>query len=408
MTLQPWRRHTSPSACPVCRRTVDPGRPSGMSLLGAPAAAGGRRRPDVRRRGGRAGRAGAAGRLAAAARRRGRRGRPGPGARRPAARRRQRDRGRPACWPPGPSWSTYVRRPRRSAWNKGAFLHAGPPIGWDRASGPLRGALIGAMVYEGLADTPEDAERRSRAPAAAELHWEPVPPPPHRRADGRRGEPVDVDVRAARPGARRRPPSARSTRGSGKVLRYGAYGPEVIERLRWMSDVLGPLLQTAVRARTDAGGPVDVKAIAAQMLQMGDEGHNRNRAGTLMFLRELLPSLIDSGAPTVRRRRGGALRLRQRPLLPQPRHAGLQAGRRRGARRARVVAGRRDGAQRHRLRHPGVGHRRPVVHRPGQHAGRALPRRPSGRTTPTPTSATRRSPRPAASAASRWRRPRRS
>jgi hypothetical protein len=82
--------------------------------------------------------------------------------------------------------------------------------------------------------------------------------------------------------------------GLGKVLRYGAYGPEVIERLRWMAAVLGPLLQTAVRTN----GPVDIKAIAAQMLQMGDEGHNRNRAGTLMFLRELLPALIDSGAPT--------------------------------------------------------------------------------------------------------------
>ena len=27
--------------------------------------------------------------------------------------------------------------------------------------------------------------------------------------------------------------------GLGKVLRYGAYGPEVIERLRWMNTVLG-------------------------------------------------------------------------------------------------------------------------------------------------------------------------
>jgi hypothetical protein len=41
-----------------------------------------------------------------------------------------------------------------------------------------------------------------------------------------------------------------------------------------------------------------VKAIVAQMIQMGDEGHNRNRAGTLMFLREVLPALIDSGAPS--------------------------------------------------------------------------------------------------------------
>ena len=52
------------------------------------------------------------------------------------------------------------------------------------------------------------------------------------------------------------------------MLRYGAYGPEVIERLRWMAAVLGPVLQQAVRAN----GPVDIKAIIAQMLQMGDEG----------------------------------------------------------------------------------------------------------------------------------------
>ena len=64
--------------------------------------------------------------------------------------------------------------------------------------------------------------------------------------------------------------------GLGKVLRYGAYSPHVLSRLRWMSDVLGPLLQAAVRT----AGPVDVTAILAQMLQMGDEAHNRNRAGT--------------------------------------------------------------------------------------------------------------------------------
>jgi hypothetical protein len=81
--------------------------------------------------------------------------------------------------------------------------------------------------------------------------------------------------------------------GLGKVLRYGAYGPEVIDRLRWMGDVLGPLMQQAVRV----AGPVDVRAIVGQMVQMGDEGHNRNRAGTLMLLRELLPTLIDSGRP---------------------------------------------------------------------------------------------------------------
>src|SRR3954451_20936970 len=79
--------------------------------------------------------------------------------------------------------------------------------------------------------------------------------------------------------------------GLGKVLRYGAYGPEVLERLRWMSAVLGPLLQTAVAG----AGPVDVTGILTQMLQMGDEAHNRNRAGTLMLLRDLSPAMVTSG-----------------------------------------------------------------------------------------------------------------
>ena len=84
--------------------------------------------------------------------------------------------------------------------------------------------------------------------------------------------------------------------GLGKVLRYGAYSPEVLSRLAWMRDVLGPLLQTAVRTVRDTSGPVDVTGILTQMLQMGDEAHNRNRAGTLMLLRDLSPAMVTSGA----------------------------------------------------------------------------------------------------------------
>jgi hypothetical protein len=80
--------------------------------------------------------------------------------------------------------------------------------------------------------------------------------------------------------------------GLGKVLRYGAYSPEVLTRLRWMGDVLGPLLQAAVRGTEEAS---DVTGILTQMLQMGDEAHNRNRAGTLMLLRDLSPAMVSSG-----------------------------------------------------------------------------------------------------------------
>jgi hypothetical protein len=81
--------------------------------------------------------------------------------------------------------------------------------------------------------------------------------------------------------------------GLGKVLRYGAFSAEVISRLNWMRNDLGPLLQLGIRSLTDG---IDVKAILAQMIQMGDEGHNRNRAGTLMFMRDIFPSIIDNSS----------------------------------------------------------------------------------------------------------------
>jgi hypothetical protein len=68
----------------------------------------------------------------------------------------------------------------------------------------------------------------------------------------------------------------------------------VLERLRWMGAVLGPLLRDAVRAT----GPVDVTGILTQMLQMGDEAHNRNRAGTLMLLRDLSPAMVSADHPS--------------------------------------------------------------------------------------------------------------
>jgi hypothetical protein len=171
------------------------------------------------------------------------------------------------------------------------FLHAGPPIDWERASGPMRGALIGAALFEGLASTPEAAQALLESGTGVTLD-----PCHHHHTVG----PMAGLVTASMwmfvledPSSGRRAYCSLNE-GLGKVLRYGAYGPEVIERLQWMSAVLGPLLGSAVRAH----GPIDVKAILAQMVQMGDEAHNRNRAGTLMFLRDVLPELVSVGAPS--------------------------------------------------------------------------------------------------------------
>ncbi|HEX8092923.1 DUF1116 domain-containing protein [Jatrophihabitans sp.] len=171
------------------------------------------------------------------------------------------------------------------------FLHAGPPIEWSRASGPLRGALMGAAALEGVVEQPEQAEQLFAAGTGYSLdacH--------HHSAVGPMAGVVSASmwVFVIEDPATGRRAYCTLNEGLGKVLRYGAYSEEVLTRLRWMSRVLAPLLQTAVRRH----GPVDLKAILAQMLQMGDEAHNRNRAGTLMLLRELLPELIDSGAPS--------------------------------------------------------------------------------------------------------------
>jgi hypothetical protein len=172
------------------------------------------------------------------------------------------------------------------------LLHAGPPLTWEAASGPMRGALVGACLFEGWASTPEEAERLLAGGGVA------LDPCHHHRAVGPMAgvtSPsmwlwcLEDPVHGGRA-------YCSLNEGLGKVLRYGAYGPEVVDRLHWMADVLGPVLQAAVRSRAD--DPLDVKAVLAQMLQMGDEGHNRNRAGSAITLRELAPALVESGAPS--------------------------------------------------------------------------------------------------------------
>ncbi|MQA02178.1 MAG: DUF1116 domain-containing protein [Streptosporangiales bacterium] len=177
--------------------------------------------------------------------------------------------------------------------DRGQFCHAGPPIDWARASGPMRGALIGAVLYEGMAADAEEAERMLASGRGYDLR------PCHQL--GAVG-PMAGLITPSMWGFVLRDPThggqayCTLNEGLGKVLRYGAYGPEVVDRLHWMARVLGPLLQTAVRRRADRDGPVDVRGIIAQALHMGDEGHNRNRAGTMLFVRELLPELMDAVA----------------------------------------------------------------------------------------------------------------
>jgi hypothetical protein len=177
----------------------------------------------------------------------------------------------------------------------GQFCHAGPPLDWAAASGPIRGALIGAMLLEGLATLPDDASRQlaaGRLDSGAPIEFIPC----HDRGGvGPMAGVVSPSMWTwvLRDDVHGHTSWCTLNEGLGKVLRYGAYAPEVIERLGWMGSVLGPALATALRST----GPLDIKALVGQMVQMGDEGHNRNRGGTLMLLRDLLPAIVESGLP---------------------------------------------------------------------------------------------------------------
>jgi hypothetical protein len=174
------------------------------------------------------------------------------------------------------------------------FLHAGPPLSWADASGPMRGALMGAMLYEDLASTPEEAAAKL---AAGEIELAPCH---HHQAAG----PMAGVISSSMPVLVVQDPAtdgvAYSTlnEGLGKVLRYGAYAPEVIDRLRWMDRVLGPVFGDAVRR----SGPIDLRSLIAQALQMGDDGHNRNRAGTSLLLRTIGAALVESDMSAVTER----------------------------------------------------------------------------------------------------------
>jgi hypothetical protein len=145
------------------------------------------------------------------------------------------------------------------------LLHSGPPLRWEDASGPMRGALGGALRLEGRssADLAPCHEHMAVGPMAGVISA---------------GMPV-VIVEDRASGVRT---CSNLNEGLGRVLRYGANDEAVLERLRWMGSVLGPALARALES-----GPIDLASINQKALQMGDELHNRHRAATSLLFREL-------------------------------------------------------------------------------------------------------------------------
>ena len=162
------------------------------------------------------------------------------------------------------------------------LLHAGPPITWERASGPMRGALVGALIFEGLAQDWESAEALL---TSGEIDLEPCH---HHRAVGPMAgvTSASMQVYVLENVTHGNKAYSNLNEGYGKVLRYGAYDEAVIEKLRWMNETMGPVLADAL-GKSEQG--IDIRALLAESLHMGDEGHNRNKAGSIIFTSKLAP-----------------------------------------------------------------------------------------------------------------------
>ena len=166
---------------------------------------------------------------------------------------------------------------------EGVILHSGPPIAWERMCGPMQGAVCGIAVFEGWAD---DLRQAQNAAAAGRFTFHPNH---HFGAVGPMtgmttvSQPVFiVENRAFGNRA-----FCTINEGLGKVMRFGGNDAEVLNRLRWIADVLGPALSAALR---QCGG-IPLKGLIARGLAMGDEMHQRNIACSSLFLREIAPSL---------------------------------------------------------------------------------------------------------------------
>lgn len=164
------------------------------------------------------------------------------------------------------------------------ILHAGPPIGWERMCGPQRGAVLGALVYEGIA---RDEDEAARLVEGGEIELAPCH---HFHAVGPMAGVISprMPVFVVENKAFGNLAFCTQNEGLGKVLRYGGMGPEVYARLRWMETGLYPALDRALQATPEG---IDLRSLIAQALHMGDECHNRNRAGTSLFLRAIGPAL---------------------------------------------------------------------------------------------------------------------
>jgi hypothetical protein len=165
------------------------------------------------------------------------------------------------------------------------ILHAGPPIEFERMCDPMKRAVRGAVIFEGLADNEDEAEKLLRTNRIR------LSPNHHHSSVG----PMTGIISPSMPVIMARDLTFGQTlfstfnEGGGKVLWFGSFGKETLERLSWMRDIFAPVMKRVIAT---AGG-IAVWHILAQGIQMGDECHNRHAASTNLFLKNITEPLFS-------------------------------------------------------------------------------------------------------------------
>ncbi|OGX79569.1 hypothetical protein A6395_06040 [Exiguobacterium sp. SH31] len=175
------------------------------------------------------------------------------------------------------------------------LLHAGPPIAYQDMTGPMKGAAIGAIIFEQWTDDYEEAE------AMLERGDVTFIPCHHVKAVGPMGGITSGHMPVLVVENRNGSAKAYCTmnEGIGKVMRFGANDAEVIARLHWMKDVLGPVLSQTLK---QAGDGINLNVIISKAITMGDEFHQRNIAASVLLLKELAPYLMLADIDETERR----------------------------------------------------------------------------------------------------------
>jgi hypothetical protein len=166
------------------------------------------------------------------------------------------------------------------------ICHAGPPIAWPKMCGPMRGAILGAVVLEGWAGSIEAAQ------GLVDRGGIELGPCHHQAAVGPMAGIISpsMPVFVVEDKAQGHRAYCNFNEGLGAVLRFGANGPEVIARLQKMAATVAPTLRAVLRR----SGGVELKPLMAQAINMGDEVHNRNVAATALFIKRIAPALIEA------------------------------------------------------------------------------------------------------------------